>query len=173
MPLPIKEAPVKSVKKLTTLALFSTIALTIFLLESLIPPLVPIPGIKLGLANIVTLILLANATWRDALIVLLVRIILGSIFAGQMMSFFYSLAGGLACLLVMAILHHFLGSRLLWFTSIMGALAHNTGQIAVAAIVLGSGYVLFYYPYLIISGIITGLFTGLAAWYVHPRLPKI
>lgn len=173
MPLPIKEAPVKSVKKLTNLALFSTIALTIFLLESLIPPLVPIPGIKLGLANIVTLILLANATWRDALIVLLVRIILGSIFAGQMMSFFYSLAGGLACLLVMAILHHFLGSRLLWFTSIMGALAHNTGQIAVAAIVLGSGYVLFYYPYLIISGIITGLFTGLAAWYVHPRLPKI
>ena len=83
----------KSVKKLTTLALFSTIALTIFLLESLIPPLVPIPGIKLGLANIVTLILLANGTWRDALVVLMARILLGSIFAGQMMSFFYSLAG--------------------------------------------------------------------------------
>lgn len=132
----------KSVKKLTTLALFSTIALTIFLLESLIPPLVPIPGIKLGLANIVTLILLANGTWRDALVVLMARILLGSIFAGQMMSFFYSLAGGLACLLVMAILHHFLGKKLLWFTSIIGALAHNTGQIIVAALVLGSGYVL-------------------------------
>ncbi|HIQ98883.1 MAG TPA: Gx transporter family protein [Candidatus Scybalocola faecavium] len=163
----------KSVKKLTTLALFSTIALTIFLLESLIPPLVPIPGIKLGLANIVTLILLANGTWRDALVVLMARILLGSIFAGQMMSFFYSLAGGLACLLVMAILHHFLGKKLLWFTSIIGALAHNTGQIIVAALVLGSGYVFFYYPYLIVSGIITGLFTGLAALYLQPRLPKI
>ena len=163
----------KSVKKLTTLALFSTIALTIFLLESLIPPLVPIPGIKLGLANNVTLILLANGTWRDALVVLMARILLGSIFAGQMMSFFYSLAGGLACLLVMAILHHFLGKKLLWFTSIIGALAHNTGQIIVAALVLGSGYVFFYYPYLIVSGIITGLFTGLAALYLQPRLPKI
>ena len=163
----------KSVKKLTTLALFSTIALTIFLLESLIPPLVPIPGIKLGLVNIVTLILLANGTWRDALVVLMARILLGSIFAGQMMSFFYSLAGGLACLLVMAILHHFLGKKLLWFTSIIGALAHNTGQIIVAALVLGSGYVFFYYPYLIVSGIITGLFTGLAALYLQPRLPKI
>ena len=141
----------KSVKKLTTLALFSTIALTIFLLESLIPPLVPIPGIKLGLANIVTLILLANGTWRDALVVLMARSLLGSIFAGQMMSFFYSLAGGLACLLVMAILHHFLGKKLLWFTSIIGALAHNTGQIIVAALVLGSGYVFFYYPYLIVK----------------------
>lgn len=162
----------KSVKKLTTLALFSTIALTIFLLESLIPPLVPIPGIKLGLANIVTLILLANGAWRDALVVLMARILLGSIFAGQMMSFFYSLAGGMVCLLVMAVLHHFLGKKLLWFTSIIGALAHNTGQILVAALILGP-YVLFYYPYLIVGGIITGLFTGLAAWYLQPRLPKI
>lgn len=163
----------KSVKKLTTLALFTTIALTIFLLESMLPPLAPIPGIKLGLANIVTLILLINGTWKDALVVLIMRILLGSIFAGQMMSFFYSLAGGLACLLIMALLHHFLGARLLWFTSILGAIAHNTGQIAVAAAVLGSGYVFYYYPYLILSGILTGLFTGLAAFYLAPRLPKI
>ena len=163
----------KSVKKMTTLALFTTIALTIFLLESLIPPLVPIPGIKLGLANIVTLILLVNGTWRDALCVLVMRILLGSIFAGQMMSFFYSLAGGLACLLVMAFCHRLLGAKLLWFTSMIGAIAHNTGQILVAAALLGSGYVFYYYPYLILSGIITGLFTGLAAYYLYPRLPKL
>lgn len=162
----------KSVKKLTVLALFAAIALTIFMLESMIPPLVPIPGIKLGLANIVTLILLACATWKEALVVLIVRIVLGSIFAGQMMSFFYSLAGGLFCLLVMAILNHFLGRRLLWFTSITGAIAHNTGQIAVAVLVLGSGYVLYYFPYLLVSGVITGLFTGLVAFYLCPRIPK-
>lgn len=163
----------KSVKKMTILALFTTIALTIFLLESFIPPLVPIPGIKLGLANIVTLILLVRASWRDALCVLIARILLGSIFAGQMMSLLYSLAGGLICLLVMAVTHHILGKKLLWFTSILGAIAHNTGQIVVAAAVLGSGYVFYYYPYLILSGIITGLFTGLAAYYVYPRLPEI
>lgn len=163
----------KSVKKMTTLALFTTIALTIFLLESFIPPLVPIPGIKLGLANIVTLILLVRASWKDALFVLIARILLGSIFAGQMMSLLYSLAGGLICLLVMAVIHHILGKRMLWFTSILGAIAHNTGQITVAAAVLGSGYVFYYYPYLILSGVITGLFTGLAAYYVYPRLPEI
>lgn len=163
----------KSVKKLTTLALFTTIALTIFLLESLIPPLIPVPGIKLGLANIVTLILLVKTSWKDALYVLIARILLGSIFAGQMMSFLYSLAGGLFCLLVMIVAHHLLGTKLLWFTSILGAIAHNTAQIAVAAAVLGSGYVFYYYPYLILSGVVTGLFTGAAAYYLNPRLPDI
>ena len=163
----------KSPRKMTLLALFTTIALTIFILESAIPPLVPIPGIKLGLANIVTLILIVNGTWRDALCVLLMRIVLGSIFAGQMMSFFYSLAGGLLCLLIMALLHRFLGEKLLWFTSIFGAIAHNMGQIMVAMIVLGSAYVLYYVPFLVLSAIITGLFTGLCAQFLHGRLPKI
>lgn len=163
----------KSVKKLTTLALFTTIALTIFILESALPPIVPIPGVKLGLANIVTLILLVNGTWAEALLVLLMRILLGSIFAGQMMSFFYSLAGGLLCLAVMALLHRLLGEKLLWFTSIMGAVAHNIGQIIVAMAVLGSAYVLYYLPFLLLSGIITGIFTGLCAGYLHRRLPKL
>lgn len=163
----------KSVKKLTTLALFTTIALTIFILESAIPPLVPIPGVKLGLANIITLLLLVKSNWKDAFIVLIMRIILGSIFAGQMMSFFYSLAGGLLCLLVMTLIHKFLGQKLIWFTSIMGAIGHNVGQIIIAMIVLGSSYVLYYLPYLMISAIITGLFTGLCVHVLHPRLNKI
>ena len=163
----------KSVKKLTTLALFTTIALTIFILESALPPIVPVPGIKLGLANIITLILLLNGTWAEALIVLIMRIVLGSIFAGQMMSFFYSLAGGLLCLLVMALLNRILGKKLIWFTSIMGAIAHNMGQIIVAMAVLGSAYVLYYLPFLLLSGIITGLFTGLCAHYLHKRLPGL
>ena len=163
----------KSVKKLTVLALFTTISLTIFLLEALIPPLVPIPGVKLGLANIVTLILLVKTNWKDALLVLIARIILGSIFAGQMMSFLYSIAGGLACLLVMAVFYRLLGKRLLCFISILGALAHNTGQLLTAAAVLGSGYVFYYYPYLSLSGVITGLFTGLIAALLYPRLPDM
>lgn len=162
----------KKISRLPLLAMFTTIAFTIFMIESAIPPIVPIPGIKLGLSNIITLVLIAGACWQDAFIVLMMRILLGSIFAGQMMSFFYSLAGGLLCLLAMTLMHRLLGSKLLWFTSIIGALCHNIGQIGVAALVLGSGYVFYYFPFLLVSGVITGLFTGLCAQFLLPRLPK-
>ena len=72
-----------SVQKMTTLAFFTTLSLAIFAIESAIPPLVPIPGIKLGLANIITLILLAHFTFRDALWVLLARILLSTLLFGQ------------------------------------------------------------------------------------------
>ena len=93
----------KSVKKLTLLALFTTIALIIFVIESAIPPIVPIPGVKLGLANIVTLLLIVNRMPKEAAVVLLMRIFLASIFAGQMMSFFFSLLGGIFCLIAMTL----------------------------------------------------------------------
>ena len=73
---------------------------------------------------------------------------------------------------VMALLNRALGEKLIWFTSILGAIAHNTGQIIVAMAVLGSAYVLYYLPFLLLSGIITGLFTGLCAHYLHRRLPR-
>ena len=79
------------IKKMTALAMFSVIALTIFTAESMIGPIVPIPGIKLGLANIVTLLVLVLYGPKEALFVLIVRILLGSMFGGQMVSFFYSL----------------------------------------------------------------------------------
>ena len=90
------------VKRLTTLALLTTIALTIFVVESAIPTLVPIPGVKLGLANIVTLFVLKRYKFSDAAIVLAMRIILATIFTGQAVSFIYSVSGGFLCLIVMA-----------------------------------------------------------------------
>lgn len=110
----------KSVKKLTMLALLTTIALTIFVLESAIPPLVPIPGVKLGLANIVTLVLISAQMPREAAAVLFARVFLASVFAGQMMSFFFSLLGGLFCLIAMYVSNRLLKGQLLWFTSIIG-----------------------------------------------------
>ena len=83
--------------------MFVTISLTIFVLESLMPPVINIPGIKPGFANIVTLFLLVNTNKRSAFTVLIVRIILASIFAGQIMSLFYSLSGGILSLLAMSI----------------------------------------------------------------------
>lgn len=155
------------------LALFTTIALIIFVVESAIPAIVPIPGVKLGLANIVTLILILNKMPKEAAAVLLMRITLASIFAGQMMSFIFSIFGGFACLIAMTIVHRFAGSERIWFTSVIGAIFHNIGQMIAAVLTLQSLNVLYYMPFLLISGIITGLFTGLCALYFHKHIPDL
>lgn len=158
---------------MTMLALFTTIALIIFVIESAIPAIVPIPGVKLGLANIIPLILILHKMPKEAGIVLFMRIILASIFAGQMMSFIFSIFGGFACLIAMTAVHKIAGSEHIWFTSIIGAIFHNIGQMVAAVLTLQSLNVLYYMPFLLISGIITGLFTGLCAWYFHKHIPNL
>ena len=160
-----------NVKKMTLLALYTTIALTIFTVESLIPPPIPLPGIKLGLSNIVTLWLLMHTKARDALLVLLARIVLSSFFAGQMISLMYSLAGGILCFLVMVLLFRLLGNQYVVFISIFGALFHNLGQITAAIAITQLPSMLAYLPALAISGIVTGTFTGLCAFYLKRHLP--
>ena len=113
------------VKHMTFLAMYTTIALTIFVVEAMLPPLAPIPGIKLGLANVVTLWLLYYATWKDALCVLLMRILIASMVTGQMVSFSYSLCGGLFCFVAMALLFRLLGKKHIPFISVIGALFHG------------------------------------------------
>ena len=161
-----------NIKRMTLLAMYTTIALTIFVVESAIPPLAPIPGIKLGLANVITLWLLIYATWRDALTALLMRILIASMVTGQLVSFSYSLCGGLLCFLAMALLHRLLGRRYIVFISIMGALFHNVGQIGIAMVLLDSLSAAAYLPVLLISGVITGTFTGLCAYFASRRLPR-
>ena len=161
------------VKRITTLAMFTALALIIFAVESLIPPLLPVPGIKLGLANIITLVLLKNFSAKDASLVLLMRILLSSFFFGQALSLMYSLAGGLFCLAAMYFMNHLLGGRFLFLTSIFGALAHNTGQILTAFLITEVPGILAYLPFLLLSGVITGLFTGLCAHFAHKYLIPI
>lgn len=160
------------VKHMTFLAMYTTIALTIFAIESILPPLAPIPGIKLGLANIVTLWLLYYTDWKDALIALFMRILIGSIVTGQMVSFCYSLCGGMFCFAAMSVLFRILGKKYMVFISIIGALFHNLGQILIAVLVLQSPSILTYLPFLAISGILTGSFTGFAAWFASRRLRR-
>ena len=114
-----------STKKLTLLAMFATISLAIYAAESAIPPLVPLPGVKLGLANVVTLILLRHFSLRDAAIVLSARIGLSALLFGQALSLLYSLAGGVLSLLVMALVMKLLCKRMVFLTGAMGGLAHN------------------------------------------------
>ena len=154
-----------SIKKMTILALFTTLALIIFTVESAIPPLAPIPGIKLGLANIITLVTLCLYSPKDTFLVLFARILLSCFLVGQAMSLMYSLAGGIFCFLGMCLLHKLLGRRFLFFTSIAGAMCHNLGQVLVAFLITSVPGVWAYLPFLLLSGIVTGLFTGLCAQF--------
>lgn len=160
-----------SVKKVSFLALFTTLSLAVYAIESAVPPLVPIPGLKLGLANIITLVLLRHFTAQDALLVLSARIILSALLFGQALSLLYSLAGGLLSLLVMALVMKLLQKRMLFLTGAMGGLSHNMGQF-LAACTLTAGGVLPYLPFLVLSGILTGLFTGFCAGFLGKYLSR-
>jgi heptaprenyl diphosphate synthase len=152
-----------STSHLTRLALFAVIALAIYGIESAIPPITPIPGIKPGLANIITLVIIRNYSGKDAALVLIVRILLASLLFGQMISMIYSLAGGLFCLIIMLIMNRLFSGHFIFITSICGAIAHNAAQVAVAIIITGTPALLSYMPFLLLSAVITGLFTGLCA----------
>lgn len=160
-------------KRLTELALLATIALTIFTIELRIPNPFPIPGIKLGLANIVTVYALYHYRAGEVLMVLLTRIILGALFAGSMMSLLYSLAGGMLCLAGMLVLRQGIPKQGIWFASVLGAVLHNTGQIMAAVLVTKTAGVLAYFPVLLVPGCLAGLFTGLCAQTVIRGLRPI
>ena len=156
-------------KKLTTLALLSAIALTIFVIELQIPPLVPIPGVKLGLANIVTVFTVFAFRGRDGVAVLFVRIFLGAVFAGNFSTIFYSGAGGACAIAVTIALKRVLTQKQLWVAGCAGAVAHSVGQMAVAVVMMGTPTIAVYLPVMIAIGIVTGLFTGLCAQFLVNR----
>ncbi len=152
-----------STRKLTTLALYTALAMAIFAIECAIPPLVPIPGIKLGLANIITLVILQLYSPKDAFLVLLVRILLSSLLFGQAMSLLYSLVGGIACFLAMILINKLLQKHFLPLTSVIGAICHNLGQLFIAYLLTAVPGVLSYLPFLLLSAVVTGAFTGFCA----------
>ena len=153
-------------KKLTALAMLAALSLVIFIIEAQIPPIVPVPGIKLGLANVVTLVTISMFGRKEAFCVLALRITLGAVFTGQMMSLIYSASGGLLCFIAMALLFGVFKDERLWVTSVFGAVAHNTGQLLTAYAVTRVAAVFWYAPMLMISAIVTGAFTGVLAMLI-------
>jgi heptaprenyl diphosphate synthase len=160
-------------RKLVLLALFSAIALTIFMVEAQIPALVPIPGVKIGLSNIVTVfVVFALGPWEGAA-VLFVRIFLGAVFAGNFSSILYSAAGGLCAIAVTMLLRKILTKKQLWVAGCLGAIAHSIGQMGMAIFVTGTPSIAFYLPVMIACSIVTGLFTGLCAQFLLNRGGKL
>ena len=160
-------------KKLCILALLSAVSLSIWAAEGLIPPIVPLPGIRLGLANILLLLTLYLYGRRETGLVLLVRLILGAALSGTLMSFLYSLAGGLLAFGVMCLLKPLVRETRVWALSAYAAVAHNLGQLLMARLLLGTSGVWWYLPALLLSGILTGLFTGFCARFALPLLRRI
>lgn len=163
-------------KRLTLCALLTALALVLSIAEKWIPLglIVPVPGIKLGLANVVTLFALTTLRKREAVAILLSRVTLASLFAGSVTGFLFSLFGGMLALLVMALLLRREGR---WFSllgiSVAGAAAHNIGQIGAAMLWLGTTDVLGYLPLLLVSSVPMGLLTGIVCRSVLGHLNKI
>ena len=156
-------------KKLTLLSLLSAIALTIFMVEAQSPALVPIPGIKLGRANIVTVFAVFTLGAKEGAAVLFVRIFLGAVFAGNFSTIFYSVGGGACAIGVTILLRKVLTGKQLWVAGALGAIAHSIGQMAVAILMTGTPGLIVYLPVMIVSSIITGIFTGLCAQFLVNR----
>ena len=158
-----------STRRLTRDALLTAVALILFTVEAQVPAPVPIPGVKLGLANVVNLwAVCAIGPW-DALCILLCRVLMGALFAGHLMVLFYSLSGGLLSWCVLVLLRRATTRRQVWICGVCAAVAHNAGQLAAAVFVTRSVAVLAYFPLLTVSGMVTGLFTGLCAQYLLAR----
>lgn len=156
------------------MAMLTAVSLIIFVVEAQIPPIVPIPGVKLGLANIITLTAMVLMGRRDAGLILLCRIVLGSAFAGGISGLLFSIAGGALAYVIMCLLLNAFRDKLIWVLSIFGAIGHNIGQLAAALLVTGTPMIAVYYgPALLAAGILTGAFTGLGAMFLLKALDKL
>ena len=156
-------------KKISRMALLTALAMIFSFVESQIPSFVAIPGVKVGLANIVVVFALYMLGAKEAFMISIIRVVLSSLLFGSVLSLSYSLAGAILSLLGMVLLKKtgWLGPLAV---SVTGGVLHNCGQIAVASLVLETDVLLYYLPVLMIAGILTGCVIGIAAALVLKRL---
>ncbi len=148
------------VKKLTFLSVLSSLAIILSFVESLLPPIwSAVPGIKMGLPNIIIIFLLYKFSVKEAVVVSFIRLLIVGLLFGSFITFLYSFAGAFLSLTVMWLLKNS-GKFSQVGVSIAGAVSHNLGQIIVAILVLGTKEIGFYMPVLAISGTVAGIFVG-------------
>lgn len=155
--------------KIAYWGVFLALALVCSYVESLIPISIGIPGVKLGLTNIVVILMLYTIGAKDAILISVLRIILAGFMFGNAFSIIYSLAGGILSFVVMLLLKN-TGKLKILSISTAGGISHNVGQLIVAALVVENYNILFYVPVLIIAGIITGFLIGLLAGEIVFRI---
>ncbi|OEF98789.1 Gx transporter family protein [Desulfuribacillus alkaliarsenatis] len=148
-------------KRYAIIIILVTNGILISFLESFIPVPVPVPGVKLGLGNIVTIIGIVFLNFRDVLFIVAVRSIVVAMLTRGVMMLAFSLTGGIASAIVMTILYkRFSNMFSIKGISIVGAIVHSTSQVVVASFILGQIVILYYLPVLLVSSVITGYITG-------------
>lgn len=156
-------------KQITQLGLFLSISLVLGYLESMVPVMVAVPGVKLGIANIVTMLVLYRMGSKQAFFIMLLRVVIAGFLYSGVAGILYGLVGGVCCIAVMTCLRRIPIFSILG-VSMAGAIFHNVGQIMAAVFVMENTGVIYYLPVLCISGVVSGLAVGflshfLIKWY--------
>lgn len=162
----------KKTKKIAYLGMFITLALIASYVESLVPFYFGAPGIKLGLANLITVVLLYRSSWKDTAIVSVLRIVLSGILFGNMFSILYSFCGAFLSLFVMCLLKRLEGFSVIGI-SMAGGVFHNLGQLLAAIYLMENGNIMYYFPVLMTAGLVTGILIGIGSREVLHRMPKL
>ena len=159
-------------KKLAFIGISVALAMILSFVESQIPALIAVPGVKVGLPNLVIVFLLYKCGWREAALVNFVRVVLSSILFGNVQTLTFSLAGAAISLLGMILL---LRTEKFSFVSVsvVGGVLHNLGQILAAVLWLGTMEIAYYLPVLLISGTVAGVLIGIVSGMLVKRLEKI
>ena len=159
-------------KKVAALGIAVALAMVLSFFETLIPPFVAIPGIKIGLANLVIVFVLYKLGFWAAMSVSLVRVTLSSILFGNIQVFVFSIAGAMLSLVGMALLKRTnLFSHIT--VSVVGGVLHNIGQIAVAVLWTSTPQIVFYLPILLVTGTFAGVVIGIVSGLIIKRLERL
>ncbi|MDO5589567.1 MAG: Gx transporter family protein [Lachnospiraceae bacterium] len=158
--------------KVAYFGVFTALALIFSYVETLIPINFGIPGVKLGLANLIIVVALYKMRLSEAFLLSVTRVLLSGFIFGNYFSIVYSLAGGILSLAVMALLKKS-GGFSVKGVSIAGGVFHNVGQLIVAALVVETFSVTYYFPVLLIAGLVTGFVIGIVAELMLSRLTNI
>lgn len=158
-------------KLIVNASMFTCLALIFSYIEAILPLSVGIPGVKLGLANLVIVIALYKMNFKYAFTINVIRIALAGLLFSGLFGMFYSLAGGLVSIFVMLLLKR-TGLFSIIGVSMAGGVAHNFGQVVCAAFLVSNIRMFAYFPVLMFSGIISGILIGFAAVLIEGRLPN-
>ena len=159
-------------KKVAFLSMCIALSMILSYFESLIPPLVAVPGVKVGLPNIVMVFMLYKIGWKETAVVSILRVVLVGFLFGTPLSMIYSLVGAALSLIGMIIL-----KKTNLFApvtvSVVGGILHNVGQIATACFVMDTAEIAYYLPVLLITGTVAGIIIGYVAGLILKRLEKM
>lgn len=150
--------------------MFLTLAIVVSYIEVLLPIPVGIPGIKIGLANGVIMVLLYFTTWKRAFFISVLRILLAGLLFGNPMTIVYSLAGGILSIIVMAFLKRTGGFSAVGL-SVAGGVAHNLGQLSVAVLLMENVRIYYYAPVLLVTGTVAGIAIGALTAGLVKKMP--